>query len=334
MSAIHAAVAVSGHETIWTFAILQALTMFCFGFIAGNFGAMAMEPMGHIAGTASSAQGCIATVFGSLSASSRAERGETLDLGEGRASAIWRNSHDRMRYERTDGHTFSCYLRGGDGTRRIDAVSISGWPGALCIMPQGASSDWEITDNFEFVHLYVADDELRRLFSETFDRDARLMLLPEATFDEAPGDEGKFVKIVSKDVFAANFKSLAALIARIDERRERSWAAAEDDRQAEEQEKDEEGQEKAQHHSAPSCPAMRIGISSRSWPVSFRSVLRTSSMLTTNIRVMPTASDAIIQPRGTFIQVDRSKDVGTAIAAIAKRPPMPVTSLQPMRMPT
>ena len=49
---IHSLVALSGHETIWTFAVIQALTMFCFGFIAGNFGAMAMEPMGHIAGTA------------------------------------------------------------------------------------------------------------------------------------------------------------------------------------------------------------------------------------------------------------------------------------------
>ncbi|MGZ9113233.1 MAG: MFS transporter, partial [Brevundimonas sp.] len=64
MSSIHAAVALTGHETIWTFAVLQALTMFCFGFIAGNFGAMAMEPMGHIAGTASSAQGFISTTVG------------------------------------------------------------------------------------------------------------------------------------------------------------------------------------------------------------------------------------------------------------------------------
>ncbi|MEQ7156637.1 multidrug effflux MFS transporter [Brevundimonas aurifodinae] len=65
-AALHAAVALSGHETIWTFAVLQGLTMFCFGFLVGNFGAMAMEPMGHIAGTASSAQGFISTVFGSL----------------------------------------------------------------------------------------------------------------------------------------------------------------------------------------------------------------------------------------------------------------------------
>lgn len=66
MSAIHATVSATGHETIWTFGILQGLTMFCFGFIAGNFGAMAMEKMGHIAGTASSAQGFLSTTFGSI----------------------------------------------------------------------------------------------------------------------------------------------------------------------------------------------------------------------------------------------------------------------------
>jgi uncharacterized protein YndB with AHSA1/START domain len=35
-----------------------------------------------------------------------------------------------------------------------------------------------------------------------------------ATFDEAPDDEGKYQKIVSKDVFAANFANLARLIAK------------------------------------------------------------------------------------------------------------------------
>lgn len=66
MAAIHAVVTLSGHETIWTFAILQAMTMFCFGLLAGNFGSMAMEPMGHIAGTASSVQGFVSTIVGSL----------------------------------------------------------------------------------------------------------------------------------------------------------------------------------------------------------------------------------------------------------------------------
>ena len=35
-----------------------------------------------------------------------------------------------------------------------------------------------------------------------------------ATFDEAPGDEGKYERIVSKDVFAANFANLAKIIAK------------------------------------------------------------------------------------------------------------------------
>jgi DHA1 family bicyclomycin/chloramphenicol resistance-like MFS transporter len=65
-SALHLVVTLAGVETIWTFAILQALTMFCFGLLAGNFGSMAMEPMGHIAGTASSAQGFVSTIIGSL----------------------------------------------------------------------------------------------------------------------------------------------------------------------------------------------------------------------------------------------------------------------------
>jgi DHA1 family bicyclomycin/chloramphenicol resistance-like MFS transporter len=66
VASVHTAISAIGLETIWTFAILQGLTMFCFGFVAGNFGSMAMEPMGHIAGTASSAQGFISTTLGSL----------------------------------------------------------------------------------------------------------------------------------------------------------------------------------------------------------------------------------------------------------------------------
>ncbi len=62
IAAVHAAVALLGYETIWTFTALQAMMMFCFGLIAGNFGAIAMEPVGHVAGTAASAQGFISTV--------------------------------------------------------------------------------------------------------------------------------------------------------------------------------------------------------------------------------------------------------------------------------
>ncbi len=63
---VHAGVAFSGHETLLTFTILQSAMMFCFGLMAGNFSAMAMENLGHVAGAASSAQGFISMLGGTL----------------------------------------------------------------------------------------------------------------------------------------------------------------------------------------------------------------------------------------------------------------------------
>lgn len=66
ISALHAAIAITGHETIVTFSVLQAAAMFAFGLMSGNFNAMAMEPMGHVAGAAASLQGMISALGGSL----------------------------------------------------------------------------------------------------------------------------------------------------------------------------------------------------------------------------------------------------------------------------
>ena len=63
---VHAAVALTGHETIWTFATLQAGMMLCFGLMGPNFGSLAMEPLGHVAGTAASVQGFCTTTGGAL----------------------------------------------------------------------------------------------------------------------------------------------------------------------------------------------------------------------------------------------------------------------------
>jgi DHA1 family bicyclomycin/chloramphenicol resistance-like MFS transporter len=62
LSAIHLVVIVSGHEALPTYVLFQALSMGCIGLCGANFGAMAMEPVGHIAGTASSLQGFITTL--------------------------------------------------------------------------------------------------------------------------------------------------------------------------------------------------------------------------------------------------------------------------------
>lgn len=79
----------------------------------------------------------------------------------------------------------------------------------------------------------LALDDARYTFTYNFEKPAfpvknyiaTLRLMPvtntdttfaewEAVFDEAPGDEGKYVEIISTDVFAANWKSLAVKIKR------------------------------------------------------------------------------------------------------------------------
>ena len=70
LSLVHIAIEAAGWETLWTYVVVQALSMTCIGLCGSNFGAMAMEPVGHVAGTASSVQGFVtsigAVVVGSL----------------------------------------------------------------------------------------------------------------------------------------------------------------------------------------------------------------------------------------------------------------------------
>lgn len=56
----------SGHETLLLFTMMNGLTFLFYGLTASNFGAMAMAPMAHLAGTASSVQGFIQTSVGTL----------------------------------------------------------------------------------------------------------------------------------------------------------------------------------------------------------------------------------------------------------------------------
>lgn len=66
LSTVHLALVLSGHETLWTFGIVQALTLACFALSTSNFSSLAMERMGHIAGTASSVQGFLSLTLGSM----------------------------------------------------------------------------------------------------------------------------------------------------------------------------------------------------------------------------------------------------------------------------
>lgn len=84
-AALHALTAWFGHESIWSFSLVQAGMMFFFGLLVSNFNSMAMEPMGHIAGTASSVQGFISTTGGALLGFLVGQQfdGTTLPLGIG-----------------------------------------------------------------------------------------------------------------------------------------------------------------------------------------------------------------------------------------------------------
>ena len=156
-----------------------------------------------------------------LSASANAQRVAGLDLGGGRQIAIWQNSRDEVRYDMTKGHAFSFYLKGGQGSRRVDGKVRSGWPGALCVLPEGHSSEWQITEPFQFVHLYVPDDALRGAYAQTHDRDARLLDMSERTFDTSER-MGRALQVLagaalSEDVLAAD-AGFAELVAGLPEK--------------------------------------------------------------------------------------------------------------------
>ena len=85
LSVLHLLVITAGWETLASYIVFQALSMTCIGLCGSNFGAMAMEPVGHIAGTASSVQGFITSIGAVLvgSAIGQSYAGTTLPLALG-----------------------------------------------------------------------------------------------------------------------------------------------------------------------------------------------------------------------------------------------------------
>lgn len=84
----HVGVAALGMETMWTFVALQAVTMACVSLSVSNFGAIAMEPVGAVAGIGASLQGFISTFGAALLGAviGRTFGGTTLPLAVGALS--------------------------------------------------------------------------------------------------------------------------------------------------------------------------------------------------------------------------------------------------------
>ena len=66
LNGLHLVVALAGLEQLWTFVAFQAASMGCFSLAVSNFGAMAMEPIGSVAGIGATLQGFISTCGGAI----------------------------------------------------------------------------------------------------------------------------------------------------------------------------------------------------------------------------------------------------------------------------
>ena len=63
---IHVAIALLHAEPLWAFVLIQSACLASYGLAVSNFGAMAMEPLGTVAGTGASLLGFICQFFSAL----------------------------------------------------------------------------------------------------------------------------------------------------------------------------------------------------------------------------------------------------------------------------
>jgi DHA1 family bicyclomycin/chloramphenicol resistance-like MFS transporter len=66
MAALLAALALTVGVTFWVFLGLLALCFYVFGLISSNFNALAMAPVGHVAGSASALFGAVTATLGAM----------------------------------------------------------------------------------------------------------------------------------------------------------------------------------------------------------------------------------------------------------------------------
>lgn len=155
-----------------------------------------------------------ATVFDRLS-QSQARLLWARDLGEGFALAQWTNATDHVRYEDTRQHVLSLYTHRGQDSARLDRGGMRGHPGALSLMPQGASSDWEIGGSFAFLHLYIPDDALRGFAAETLDRQPNSLAPRDVTFADDPVLAARLAELAAAPAPVAARQALTEVLHRL-----------------------------------------------------------------------------------------------------------------------
>lgn len=104
----------------------------------------------------------------------------------GISAGQWRVDKQAVSYERTDGHTLSLYLAGGEGSYRLDKRLHKGGPGCVSIMPQTHSSQWHIAQPTEFIHCYISDTGLKQFAAGTLNVDVRCVELRDLLYADEP----------------------------------------------------------------------------------------------------------------------------------------------------
>ena len=138
-------------------------------------------------------------VFQSLSSSANARLENSAELGDGMATALWRNHHDARDYLSPHHHTLTCYLAGGSDTFRREQPAHKGAPGKLCVLPAGADFSWVINDQIRLVHLYISQQQFAESSTRLLDREPREVQLQEAVFIDAPELVGGFQQLLNLD---------------------------------------------------------------------------------------------------------------------------------------
>lgn len=157
------------------------------------------------------------SIFDTLQHTPTARLGARVDLGAGRALAIWTNSDCDIRYETGACHTLSLYLDGGARIWRTDGRSGDwhGAPGTICLMPQGAPSEWRVGENIRMAHLYLPDDGLRATLAEGGGRAPDALSLPELTWAADAGLAEAMRHLLAAEGVLARSAALTALQARL-----------------------------------------------------------------------------------------------------------------------
>lgn len=113
---------------------------------------------------------------------SRATLRRAQALPQGVWLAHWRNADTEAVYQQPDHHTLSLYLQGGHAVRCRNEPDARGEPGALCLLPAGHDSRWDVNGTLQLLHLYLPRLELAQAAERWFELDPRAAVLDERIY--------------------------------------------------------------------------------------------------------------------------------------------------------